>query len=384
MRDGPWMARFHREAKAVARFSHPHIVTIYEVGEVDGRLFIAMELIDGPGLDDLISERGRLPWDETLEILTRVAEALDYAHAEGVIHRDLKPSNILIDGRHGPVLTDFGFARVIGESSMSMSLSGGVVGTPAYIAPEVWRDDDPGPQADVYALGCIAYEMATGERLYAGKTPAAVMAKHLDYVRLPPWSEWVSRGTARVLSRALALQPASRYESAGAFAAALQEQAEAAAQSREAGKGGRRENDAVVQAGLGWNTTTLLDVAFPRLAQRLSRPARTVVLAVLGGLAVGLAVLLVFLAIDAYQATFDRSALPSRSSVVVAVLRDSLAVVVCIAVPVMAAVGIIVLNRMLRIIGGARRRGKSFAADAGAMVGPERNQCRPARRLVTA
>ncbi|MBN1138617.1 MAG: serine/threonine protein kinase, partial [Anaerolineae bacterium] len=105
-RDPVWVERFRREARAVARLRHPHIVTIYEIGEADGLLYIAMELIPGPGLKEVIGQRGRLSWEETMTILAHVADALDCAHGEGILHRDLKPGNILLDDRRGAVLTD--------------------------------------------------------------------------------------------------------------------------------------------------------------------------------------------------------------------------------------------------------------------------------------
>lgn len=225
MRDATWVARFHREARAVARLKHPHIVTIYEIGEADGRLYIAMELIEGPGLDAEIGRRGRIPWNEALTILGQVADALDYAHGQGVLHRDLKPANILLDPRKGAVLTDFGFARLVGESSLSVSVSGGVVGTPAYIAPEVWDGEEPTAQTDLYSLGCVAYEMLTGEVLFAGKTPSVVMRKHLmDGPQWPDASHWptgVPEGVRDVLARALAREPAARYPDAAALVNAL-------------------------------------------------------------------------------------------------------------------------------------------------------------------
>lgn len=225
MRDATWVARFHREARAVARLKHPHIVTIYEIGEADGRLYIAMELIEGPGLDAEIGRRGRIPWDEALTILGQVADALDYAHGQGVLHRDLKPGNILLDPKRGAILTDFGFARLVGESSLSVSVSGGVVGTPAYIAPEVWDGEEPTAQTDLYSLGCVAYEMLTGEVLFAGKTPSVVMRKHLmDGPQWPDAAYWptgVPEGVRSVLARALTREPAARYSDAAALMNAL-------------------------------------------------------------------------------------------------------------------------------------------------------------------
>jgi serine/threonine-protein kinase len=259
MREAKWAEGFRREAKAIARLRHPNIVTIHEVGEAEGRLYIAMELVEGGSLAERIKAEGRLPWDETLALLAQMADALDYAHGEKIIHRDLKPGNVLLDTRRGAVLTDFGFAKIVGDSSLSMSLSGGIVGTPAYIAPEVWREAEATAQTDVYALACVVHEMLTGEVLFAGKPPPAVMTKHcLDGPQFPAqWPGGVPGGVAEVLCKALAREPGERYPSAAAFVVDLralsageaearkQAEAEAARKVKEAkAEGERRRSEA--------------------------------------------------------------------------------------------------------------------------------------------
>ncbi|MEW5959152.1 MAG: protein kinase [Chloroflexota bacterium] len=222
LQDTGWVRRFRREARAIARLDHPRIVTIYDVTEVDNRLFIVMRLVDGPSLEELIAERGKLPWAETVEILAAVAEGLDYAHAQGVLHRDLKPANILMDPERGPLLTDFGLAKLAGENSMSMTASGSVVGTPHYIAPEVWEGQGAAAQADIYALGCILYELLTGEKVFKGETPPAVMMAHFKPLELPAvWPAGVPGGVSAVLKTALASRPANRYANAKKMAADL-------------------------------------------------------------------------------------------------------------------------------------------------------------------
>jgi serine/threonine-protein kinase len=222
--DPVFVERFQREARTLANLRHPHIVTIYESGAAEGRLFVAMELARGPSLAAALAERGRLPWDEALALLKPVCQALDYAHAQGVAHRDLKPANVLLDAERGPLLSDFGFARLMAASSMSLSLSGGVVGTPSYIAPEVWERDASGPPGDVYALGCIVYELLAGQVLFAGQTPIQVMRAHDTGPRFPDaWPGGVPAGIATVLSKALARDPAARYAGAGALWHALED-----------------------------------------------------------------------------------------------------------------------------------------------------------------
>ncbi len=233
--DPGFVARFLREARAIANLRHPHIVTVYEVGNADGRLFIAMELALGSDLGRATAERERIPWTEALDLLRPVCEALDYAHAQKVVHRDLKPSNILLDPERGPLLSDFGFARLMGGSSQSLSLSGGILGTPAYIAPEVWELDAATPAADIYALGCIAFEMLTGQVLFTGATPIQAMRAHDRGPVLPQaWPEGVPVGVAEVLGKALAREPGARYSSATALWHALNDLEARAQAEREA------------------------------------------------------------------------------------------------------------------------------------------------------
>jgi len=222
MRDPEWVARFRREARAVARLDHPHIVTIYEVGQAEGLLYIAMRLVADGSLAQRIAEDGPLPWEEAVQLVQQIASALDFAHEHGVIHRDLKAANVLLDKERGAQLTDFGFARMVSESTYSTSVSGGVVGTPQYIAPEVWEGKPATAQTDVYALGCILYEMVMGEHLFNGDTTPAVMRAHFQPIEPPEaWPEGVPPGLGEVLHTALAKEPEERYGRAGDLTGAL-------------------------------------------------------------------------------------------------------------------------------------------------------------------
>jgi eukaryotic-like serine/threonine-protein kinase len=259
-----FVERFQREARTLAGLRHAHIITILEVGLAQGQSYIAMELARDGSLADRLQAGGALPWDETLTLLQPVASALDYAHGQGVAHRDLKPANILLDGERGPLVGDFGFARMMSGSSVSLGLSGGVVGTPSYIAPEVWELDASGPPGDVYALGCIAYEMLTGQVLFPGNTPMQAVRAHDKGPQFPEtWPAGTPAGVERVLAKALAQGPEERMATAGAFwhaleALGVQAEAErAAAEQAAVVDQWRRETEATMAAG-EWSAARMM------------------------------------------------------------------------------------------------------------------------------
>jgi serine/threonine protein kinase len=224
LQDKSWVMRFQREARTIARLDHPHIVPIYDIYEADQRLFIVMRLVDSASLETRIAEQGPLPWDYVVQTFIPVAAGLNFAHSCGVLHRDLKPANILLDSERGPMLSDFGLAKMVGEHSMSMTESGSIVGTPHYIAPEIWEGKGTSNQSDIYALGCILYEMVTGEKIIKGDTPPAVMMAHFKPLTLPGiWPDGIPAGISPILTKALAQNPQDRYTSAAEMAAAVQE-----------------------------------------------------------------------------------------------------------------------------------------------------------------
>jgi serine/threonine protein kinase len=222
--DAEFLERFRREAQVVAALDHPNIVGIYEIGESEGRFFIAMKYLPGGSLADLI-QRGPLPYPRALEIMAQMCEGLQEMHALGWVHRDLKPANILFDGRGRAVISDFGLARALVGASGSSSSAGGV-GTPFYRPPELWLGKPPAsPATDVYSLGCILGEMLTGTPLFPGDTPDQVLAKHFmvgpDFG--PGWPPADAPAqVAAVVSRTLAKDPAERYPDAIGFLQALQ------------------------------------------------------------------------------------------------------------------------------------------------------------------
>ena len=213
-RDQEFIEKFHREAQAAARLSHPNIVNIYDVGVSAGEHYIVMEYVPGTTLKELIQQRGHLEPDEALAITREIAEALAHAHANGLVHCDIKPHNILmLDGAHAKV-ADFGIARAVTESTMTYS--GNVIGSVHYFSPEQAKGTVITPKSDVYSLGVVLYEMLTGELPFTGENPVSIAMKHLQDeptpVRridpaIPPVVE-------ALVARMMAKDPALRPESA--------------------------------------------------------------------------------------------------------------------------------------------------------------------------
>lgn len=211
--------RFKREAVTAASLAHPHIVAVYDVGEQDGLVFIAMQLLTGRTLHDRLQESGTFTLEALLEVLAPVAEALDYAHARGVIHRDVKPGNIFLSdaaGGPGVVLTDFGIAKQL--DAPGLTTTGALIGTPDYMAPEQIAGGPVGPPSDVYALGMLVYRALTGRRAFEGSVQDVLLG-HLYGQPAPPSqvNPALPPELDAVLARATARNPADRYPSAGAF-----------------------------------------------------------------------------------------------------------------------------------------------------------------------
>lgn len=216
--------RFVKEARAVARWRHEHIIQIYYADDQDGLYYYVMEYIDGQDLASLMtthaSEGELLPPDEVIRISRAIADALDYAHSQGVIHRDVKPSNVMLSKDGRVILGDFGLALDMQEGS-----SGEVFGTPSYISPEqARRSKEVVPQSDLYSLGVILYEMLTGVVPFDDLSPTSVALQHITQPPPPPRSinPQLNKETEAVLLKALSKKPEDRYKTGKALIDALE------------------------------------------------------------------------------------------------------------------------------------------------------------------
>src|SRR5213082_2967933 len=175
--DSDQLERFRREARAVAQFSHPHIVGVIDAGEDEGRPYIVFEYVDGETLKDRIRRNGRLPIDEALAYAIEISRALGCAHAQLIVHRDVKPQNVLLDPEGSAKVTDFGIARSLRDDSLTAD--GRVLGTTDYVSPEQALGHDVDGQSDIYSLGVVLYEMLTGDVPFHGENQISVAMKHV-------------------------------------------------------------------------------------------------------------------------------------------------------------------------------------------------------------
>jgi len=217
--------RFRREARSIARLQHPGIVRVRDIGEFEGRWFFTMDYVDGKALNELLKTQ-EISVPQTLKVATEIAEALEHAHSQGVIHRDVKPANIII-GRDGRAyLTDFGLAKRL-DVDEQLTAPGMVLGTFAYMPPEQAKPDagEPDARSDVYALGATVYEMLTGRRVFTGSA-LEIRMSIISELPEPPRSvnPSISEALQRIVLKALAKDPAERWESAAAFLAVLQQE----------------------------------------------------------------------------------------------------------------------------------------------------------------
>jgi eukaryotic-like serine/threonine-protein kinase len=215
--DPDQLERFRREARAVARLSHPHVVTVIDFGEDSGTPYIVFELVEGETLKERIQRLGRLPVDEAVAYAIEIGRALSAAHAERLVHRDIKPQNVLIDSNGRAKVTDFGIARSL--EAHGLTADGRVLGTTDYVSPEQAMGHKVTEQSDVYSLGVVLFEMLTGDTPFKAETQVAVAMKHVrepmpDLQRRRPE---VSSALAAALDDATAKDTEHRYSSIEEF-----------------------------------------------------------------------------------------------------------------------------------------------------------------------
>jgi len=278
--DDDAIERFRREARAVARLNHPHVVTVIDAGEDDGAPYIVFEYIAGETLKDRIRRMGpRLPITDALAYAIEIARALEAAHGELLVHRDVKPQNVLLDNEGRAKVTDFGIARSLeGEG---LTLAGRVLGTTDYVAPEQALGQEVTQQSDIYSLGIVLYEMLTGDVPYKADAPVAVAMKHVQEpmpdVRRA--RREVSAVTASIIDRATAKETKNRYRTVAEMRADLEQ-----ALAVEASRAGQ----------VGAEATTVLR-ALPSTTYvpwRLRNPRRAMVLTALVAFTIAVVVIL--------------------------------------------------------------------------------------------
>ena len=292
--------RFRREGRHAAALDHPHIVPVYEAGESNGLMFIAMRLVDGPTLTDVM-RREELTGRETLMVVRAVASALDAAHEAGIVHRDIKPPNILLTKRGHAYLSDFGITK--GAQTSQLTRSGDFLGSVAYASPEQIEGADVGPASDVYSLTAVLFECLSGAPTYKRDTDAALMYAHLKEpppslrsrgIEVPP-------GLDEVFARGMAKEPAARYPTAGELVAACEAaldklpsevllRAPSFAPPPPAGSAsdephdGEREPQAVQRTGMGGTTIDVRREKPPTAPPPAPKPAGLLRLAWVGAL----------------------------------------------------------------------------------------------------
>lgn len=226
-RDPSFYLRFRREAQNAAALNHPAIVAVYDTGEAEtptGPLpYIVMEYVDGVTLRDIVHSEGPMPATRAIEVIADACQALNFSHQHGIIHRDVKPANIMISKTGAVKVMDFGIARAIADSGNSVTQTAAVIGTAQYLSPEQARGDTVDSRSDVYSLGCVLYEILTGEPPFIGDSPVAVAYQHVREDPTPPSQrhEGISPELDAVVLKALAKNPDNRYQTAAEMRADL-------------------------------------------------------------------------------------------------------------------------------------------------------------------
>jgi serine/threonine-protein kinase len=223
--DWEYLKRFQRESHVAARLREPHVIPIHDFGEVDGRLYIDMRLVEGADIGVLIDATGPISPQRAVHLISQVAQALDAAHADDLVHRDIKPSNILVTSSDFVYVVDFGIARSIGGRQTALTITGATMGTLHYMAPERFVGHVVDGRADIYSLACVLHECLTGAPPFTGKDLPALMYAQLYYG--PPQASSLVEGIPpaldAVIARGMAKDPRDRFPTAGMFAAAARE-----------------------------------------------------------------------------------------------------------------------------------------------------------------
>jgi serine/threonine protein kinase len=267
--------RFARESRLAAAIDHPHVVSVYDAGEDDGELYIAMQWIEGSDLRMLLDEGGELPPRRAVTIAAQIADALEAAHRKGLVHRDVKPGNILvrrIGGHDHAYLTDFGVARPL-EAASSLTRTGQVLGTAGYLAPEQIRGETGDHRCDIYALGCVLFEMLTGEQPFTAENEMALRWAHASDPRPAPSEcrpELGERFDAVVI-QAMAIDPAERFQSGADLAKALEASARGGRLGRSLTAATHKLPRGMAAPGRGYQPTAA-EPATPLPADRYRKP----------------------------------------------------------------------------------------------------------------
>ena len=267
-----FLARFRREADAIAALDHINIMPIYEYGEQEQLAYLVMPHVTGGTLREVLEQRGILPLNEVLPIIEQAASALDYAHKQGIVHRDLKPGNILFHADGRVLLADFGLAKVLKDTTDSeqaatstLTSAGSVIGTPEYLSPEQATGSPVDQRTDIYSLGVILYQMLGGRVPFTGATPVAIAIKQ-TMEEPPPITEMnpaLPHGVVAVIMQALAKKPDQRYATAGELAQALRSAMPQKYQDHQPQSSTSKlvlELEATTPMSL-WNNDTVLDLS---------------------------------------------------------------------------------------------------------------------------
>ncbi len=249
------VARFQREARAAGRLQHPHIVRVIDIGVEDDNYFMVMDFLQGGTLGDYLKARGRMPAEAALRLAAQLVDALQSAHAQGVIHRDIKPSNILFadNSYEQMLLTDFGLASLRDDANGSLTVTGAMVGTPTYMSPEAVRGEACDERSDLYSLGVVLYEMVTGKPPYIANTPYSMLMKQTNDPLPSPRSinPELPEAVEELLLSILAKDPAERLQTAAQLARAIHDTQQALCV-----QSGARANTQTSAGGRGTNATS--------------------------------------------------------------------------------------------------------------------------------